>query len=96
MELFYSLARQFSREDADAYHGLIAQAAPWLEREVTRLRADHQALLAHVWRLVSLTRHRAREEFSAAVVDFTALLDAHERSEAELMREFLQSGDLDA
>jgi hypothetical protein len=83
------LARQFAREEADGYHGIIRHAAPALRSDVERLTAEHQALLAELERLVSFTRQWAREEFFWAVNRFAALLDAHEQREARLMRNFL-------
>jgi hypothetical protein len=84
------LAEHFAAEENDGYYGVFAANAPWLVRKIESLKEEHLTLLKLLAQLVRLASERAAaNDLPWQAMRLTAMLQAHERKESLLLREFL-------
>ena len=86
-EFASELKEHFAAEEADGYFGALIEQRPELATLVTRLRGEHQEMLALVATLLARGENAAVDFDS----DMRKLLDrfqSHERAEARMLQEF--------
>ena len=87
--LHLTLRRHFATEEAEGYFGAVAGERPSLLPSIAGLRAQHTAMLQTTAELAAISADERRwAELSAPTLCLIERLQAHERAESLLLRDF--------
>jgi len=88
-----ALVDRFAAEEGEDYFGAITAIAPSLSERVAQLEREHWNLIETAAKIHDLLYAEAAPALSKHLEHLVDCLDAHERAEADLVRDFISSAD---